>query len=110
MLFVVVALSKTMYSYEGPVIVTPRGFVATGFVATGTVIVSESFPDAEMSQPFQAMEYPWFIRNAPPASAAVVGLLPPPDRFSEPKSLLPRLFTSMKSLWLPRWRSLGLRM
>ena len=74
------------------------------------MIVSESFPDAEMSQPFQAMEYPWFIRNAPPASAAVVGLLPPPDRFSEPKSLLPRLFTSMKSLWLPRWRSLGLRM
>ena len=105
MLLVVVALSKTMYSYERPVIVTPRGFVATG-----TVIVSESFPDAEMSQPFQAMEYPWFIRNAPPASAAVVGLLPPPDRFSEPNSLPPRLFTSMKSLWLPRWRSLGLRM
>src|SRR6266545_314761 len=52
---VVVALSKTMYSYDGPVIVAPAGFVATG-----TVIVSRSPPAvAEISQPFQARLYPW---------------------------------------------------
>src|SRR5262249_50662720 len=100
---VVVVLSKTMYSYDGPVIVD-----LSGFVATGTVIVSRSPPAAaEMSHPLQAMAYPWFIRNA---SAAVVGLLPPPERLKSEKSLLPRLLTSKKTLWFPLVRSTGLRM
>src|SRR3954465_3498590 len=84
--------------------------VPSRFLATGTVIVSRSPPGgAEMSQPFQASEYPWFIKNAPPASAAVVGLLPPLDRLNGPNSFVPRLFTSMNSLWLPFGRSMGLK-
>src|SRR5580765_1604901 len=105
-LVIVVALSNTMYSYEGPVIVDPPAFFAIG-----TVIVRRSPPAvAEMSHPLHAMEYPWFIRNPSPASAAVVGLLPPPDRLRSPNSLFPRLLTSKKSLWLPRCRSTGFRM
>ena len=47
----VVALSKTMYSYDGPVITDP-----SRFATVGTVIVSRSPPAvAEMSQPFQAI-------------------------------------------------------
>src|SRR4051812_37031864 len=84
--------------------------VPSRFLATGTVIVNRSPPGgAEMSQPFQASEYPWFIRNAPPASAAVVGLLPPLDRLNGPNSFVPRLFTSMNSLWLPFARSMGFK-
>src|SRR3954468_6346437 len=84
--------------------------VPSRFLATGTVIVNRSPPGgAEMSQPFQASEYPWFIRNAPPASAAVVGLLPPLERLNGPNSFVPRLFTSMNTLWLPFARSIGFK-
>src|SRR5262245_17345336 len=46
----VVALSKTMYSYDGPVMEEP-----SGFFATGSVIVRLSPPaGADGSQPFHA--------------------------------------------------------
>ena len=45
-----VALSKMMYSYEGPVMGDP-----SGFFATGTVIFIESKPVAPKSHPIETM-------------------------------------------------------
>src|SRR2546426_7064541 len=96
-----------MYSYDGPVI-----SLASGFLATGTEMVNPvpSVPGtAEMSQPFHARLYPWFMTKASPASAALVGLFPPPDPLKGPNSFAPRLLTSTKSLRLPSRRLTGNR-
>src|SRR5207248_8202596 len=50
---IVVALSKTMYSYDGPVMVEPSGYLATGTVML-RLLLSGVAGGAEMSQPFQA--------------------------------------------------------
>ena len=96
---VVVALSNTRYSYDGPA--KP--------VSLGTEIFRLAVPVAPKSQPFAATAKPCCMTNPSPASAAVVGSLVRSTWFNLPRRIWPRLLKSKNSRWLPFARLIGLR-
>src|SRR5262249_45438221 len=107
---IVVGLSISNSSRAGPTIDQPSALAATGALI-GRPKLSW---DAAMSSPIHARVHPARLKKPSPASAAVVGLLVLwvmlSKKLSHPRaSLLPRLFTSKKSLWLPPARAIGLR-
>src|SRR5439155_11225155 len=101
-----------MYSYAGPVIVEP-----SGFLAIGSVIVRLKFAvlvPADLSQPLHTIVKPRGIRKefANTVGSVIVapGSLPPGTRPREAHVLPPRFGGSYITLWAPLLRSIGLRM
>ena len=88
---VVVALSNTRYSYDGP----------GRPVSLGTEIFMFAVPVAPKSQPLPATEKPCRMTKPSPASAAVTGSLVTVPLFSRPRRICPRLLKSNSIRRLP---------
>src|SRR5664279_1406118 len=99
-----------MYSYPGPVIVAPPGFLAIGRLMYELKFAG-SVP-ADLSQPENASVYPRGIRNEfarALGSVTAPGSLPPTPRFKVAIVLPPRLGGSYIMRCEPFDKSMGFR-